>query len=186
MNHCREEGARLCVQGSSQWSWLTVSCSMKMLWPRSLKQKGPSSSSNGSGFWIKCLWQQIRWLFRFLAFLSQNHWKHFVTQLCFFSLLFWMQVDVKEKQKKLVEQLTGLISSALGPPTRKLLAKNLATLYSIGDTFTVFQTLDKCNDIIKSKDDTPAYLPTKLWVPIYLLPRVFLLAIFRNTGTAYY
>uniref|UniRef100_A0A6Q2XDC3 HEAT repeat-containing protein 5B n=1 Tax=Esox lucius TaxID=8010 RepID=A0A6Q2XDC3_ESOLU len=71
-------------------------------------------------------------------------------------------VDVKEKQKKLVEQLTGLISSAPGPPTRKLLAKNLATLYSIGDTFTVFQTLDKCNDIIKSKDDTSAYLPTKL------------------------
>ncbi|XP_072293433.1 HEAT repeat-containing protein 5B isoform X1 [Eucyclogobius newberryi] len=72
------------------------------------------------------------------------------------------KTDVKEKQKKLVEQLTGLISSAPGPPTRKLLAKNLATLYSIGDTFTVFQTLDKCNEIIKSKDDTPAYLPTKL------------------------
>uniref|UniRef100_H3DGW4 HEAT repeat-containing protein 5B n=1 Tax=Tetraodon nigroviridis TaxID=99883 RepID=H3DGW4_TETNG len=72
------------------------------------------------------------------------------------------RVDVKEKQKKLVEQLTGLISSAPGPPTRKLLAKNIATLYSIGDTFTVFQTLDKCNEIIKSKDDTPTYLPTKL------------------------
>ncbi|TSN95643.1 HEAT repeat-containing protein 5A [Bagarius yarrelli] len=72
------------------------------------------------------------------------------------------KVDVKEKQKKLVEQLTSSISSNPGPPTRKLLAKNLATLYSIGDTFTVFQTLDKCNDIIKNKDDTPAYLPTKL------------------------
>ncbi|KAG8123478.1 hypothetical protein E2320_019060 [Naja naja] len=72
------------------------------------------------------------------------------------------KTDVKEKQKKLVEQLTGLISSSPGPPTRKLLAKNLAALYSIGDTFTVFQTLDKCNDIIRSKDDTSAYLPTKL------------------------
>uniref|UniRef100_A0A8C0BRE5 HEAT repeat-containing protein 5B n=1 Tax=Buteo japonicus TaxID=224669 RepID=A0A8C0BRE5_9AVES len=72
------------------------------------------------------------------------------------------KTDVKEKQKKLVEQLTGLINSSPGPPTRKLLAKNLAALYSIGDTFTVFQTLDKCNDIIKSKDDTAAYLPTKL------------------------
>ncbi|XP_067840211.1 HEAT repeat-containing protein 5B isoform X2 [Heptranchias perlo] len=72
------------------------------------------------------------------------------------------KVDVREKQKKLVEQLTDLISSSPGPPTRKLLAKNLATLYSIGDTFTVFQTLDKCNDIVKSKDDTTAYLPTKL------------------------
>uniref|UniRef100_A0A4W3GFI6 HEAT repeat-containing protein 5B n=1 Tax=Callorhinchus milii TaxID=7868 RepID=A0A4W3GFI6_CALMI len=77
-------------------------------------------------------------------------------------LRFLDKLDVKEKQKKLVEQLTGLISSSPGPPTRKLLAKNLATLYSIGDTFTVFQTLDRCNDIIKSKDDTPAYLPTKL------------------------
>ncbi|KAH1172680.1 hypothetical protein KIL84_016519 [Mauremys mutica] len=72
------------------------------------------------------------------------------------------KTDVKEKQKKLVEQLTGLISSSPGPPTRKLLAKNLAALYSIGDTFTVFQTLDKCNDIIKNKDDTAAYLSTKL------------------------
>uniref|UniRef100_A0A8C2TM88 HEAT repeat-containing protein 5B n=1 Tax=Coturnix japonica TaxID=93934 RepID=A0A8C2TM88_COTJA len=73
---------------------------------------------------------------------------------CFFFFL--------ETQMSLVEQLTGLISSSPGPPTRKLLAKNLAALYSIGDTFTVFQTLDKCNDIIKSKDDTAAYLPTKL------------------------
>ncbi|KAE8601579.1 hypothetical protein XENTR_v10013725 [Xenopus tropicalis] len=72
------------------------------------------------------------------------------------------KTDIKENQKKLVEQLTGLISSSPGPPTRKLLAKNLATLYSIGDTFTVFQTLDKCNEMIKNKDDTPAYLPTKL------------------------
>ncbi|CAH2250081.1 HEAT repeat-containing 5B [Pelobates cultripes] len=72
------------------------------------------------------------------------------------------KTDIKENQKKLVEQLTGLISSSPGPPTRKLLAKNLATLYSIGDTFTVFQTLDKCNEMIKNKDDTAAYLPTKL------------------------
>ncbi|XP_073413695.1 HEAT repeat-containing protein 5B isoform X2 [Dendrobates tinctorius] len=72
------------------------------------------------------------------------------------------KTDIKENQKKLVEQLTGLISSSPGPPTRKLLAKHLATLYSIGDTYTVFQTLDKCNEMIKSKDDTAAYLPTKL------------------------
>ena len=75
------------------------------------------------------------------------------------------KVDVKEKQKKLVEQLTGLISSAPGPPTRKLLAKNLATLYSIGDTFTVFQTLDKCNDIMMDfRQDSyiKTFLPTAI------------------------
>ncbi|XP_055412069.1 HEAT repeat-containing protein 5A isoform X2 [Bubalus kerabau] len=70
--------------------------------------------------------------------------------------------DVREKQKTLVEQLLSLLNSSPGPPTRKLLAKNLALLYSIGDTFSVFETIDKCNDLIRSKDDSPSYLPTKL------------------------
>lgn len=70
--------------------------------------------------------------------------------------------DVREKQKTLVEQLLSLLNSSPGPPTRKLLAKNLALLYSIGDTFSVYETIDKCNDLIRSKDDSPSYLPTKL------------------------
>uniref|UniRef100_H0VU29 HEAT repeat-containing protein 5A n=1 Tax=Cavia porcellus TaxID=10141 RepID=H0VU29_CAVPO len=70
--------------------------------------------------------------------------------------------DLKEKQKILVEQLLSLLNSSPGPPTRKLLAKNLAILYSIGDTFSAYETIDKCNDIIRSKDDSPSYLPTKL------------------------
>ncbi|EPY76160.1 hypothetical protein CB1_001484006 [Camelus ferus] len=70
--------------------------------------------------------------------------------------------DVREKQKTLVEQLLSLLNSSPGPPTRKLLAKNLGILYSIGDTFSVYETIDKCNDLIRSKDDSPSYLPTKL------------------------
>uniref|UniRef100_A0A8C9LSF3 HEAT repeat-containing protein 5A n=1 Tax=Piliocolobus tephrosceles TaxID=591936 RepID=A0A8C9LSF3_9PRIM len=70
--------------------------------------------------------------------------------------------DVKEKQKTLVEQLLSLLNNSPGPPTRKLLAKNLAILYSIGDTFSVYEAIDKCNDLIRSKDDSPSYLPTKL------------------------
>ncbi|GCC24140.1 hypothetical protein chiPu_0002540 [Chiloscyllium punctatum] len=70
--------------------------------------------------------------------------------------------DIKEKQKKLVEQLTSLLESSPGPPVRKLIAKNLALLYSVGDTFSVYKTVDKCNEIIRSKDDSPSYLPTKL------------------------
>ncbi|XP_028677846.2 HEAT repeat-containing protein 5A isoform X2 [Erpetoichthys calabaricus] len=72
------------------------------------------------------------------------------------------KADLKEKQKKLVEQLTALLNSSPGPPTRRLIAKNLALLYSVGDTFSVYQTVDKCNEIIRSKDDSPSYLPTKL------------------------
>ncbi|XP_036906166.1 HEAT repeat-containing protein 5A isoform X4 [Sturnira hondurensis] len=70
--------------------------------------------------------------------------------------------DVKEKQKTLVEQLLSLLNSSPGPPTRKLLAQNLGILYSVGDTFSVYETIDKCNDLIRSKDDSPSYLPTKL------------------------
>ncbi|CAH6837479.1 HEAT repeat-containing protein 5A isoform X2 [Phodopus roborovskii] len=77
-------------------------------------------------------------------------------------LLATSRSDVREKQKTLVEQLLSLLNSSPGPPTRKLLAQNLAILYSIGDTFSVYETIDKCNDLIRSKDDSPSYLPTKL------------------------
>ncbi|XP_059505188.1 HEAT repeat-containing protein 5A isoform X2 [Stegostoma tigrinum] len=70
--------------------------------------------------------------------------------------------DIQEKQKKLVEQLTSLLESSPGPPVRKLIAQNLALLYNVGDTFSVYKTIDKCNEIIRSKDDSPSYLPTKL------------------------
>ncbi|XP_051478321.1 HEAT repeat-containing protein 5A isoform X3 [Apus apus] len=72
------------------------------------------------------------------------------------------RADIRENQKKLVEQLTSLLNNSPGPPTRRLVAKNLAVLYSTGETFSVFQTIDKCNELIRSKDDSPSYLPTKL------------------------
>ncbi|NXB73606.1 HTR5A protein, partial [Donacobius atricapilla] len=72
------------------------------------------------------------------------------------------RAEIRENQKKLVEQLTSLLNNSPGPPTRRLLAKNLAVLYSTGDTFSVYQTIDKCNELIRSKDDSPSYLPTKL------------------------
>uniref|UniRef100_A0A670XZM0 HEAT repeat-containing protein 5A n=1 Tax=Pseudonaja textilis TaxID=8673 RepID=A0A670XZM0_PSETE len=72
------------------------------------------------------------------------------------------QADIREKQNKLVEQLISLLTSTPGPPARQLIAKNLAVLYSTGDVFSVHQTIDKCNELILSKDDSPSYLPTKL------------------------
>ncbi|XP_052870184.1 HEAT repeat-containing protein 5B isoform X2 [Anopheles cruzii] len=70
--------------------------------------------------------------------------------------------DIKGCQKKLVEQLTQHIQGSPGPPTRKLIARCLATLFSVGDTFLLFETVNKCNDILKNKDDSPSYLPTRL------------------------
>ncbi|KAM8704571.1 hypothetical protein ACLKA7_009082 [Drosophila subpalustris] len=70
--------------------------------------------------------------------------------------------EIKTGQKKLVQQLTERIQGAPGPPMRKLIASALATLFSVGDTFMLFDTVNACNDILKNKDDSPSYLPTKL------------------------
>ncbi|RWS17916.1 HEAT repeat-containing protein 5B-like protein [Dinothrombium tinctorium] len=70
--------------------------------------------------------------------------------------------QIKECQKQIVEQLMKQIQSNCGPPTRKLVGRCLATLFSVGDTFLLFDTVNKCNDILKNKDDSPSFLPIKL------------------------
>ncbi|KAJ8983315.1 hypothetical protein NQ317_010853 [Molorchus minor] len=70
--------------------------------------------------------------------------------------------DIKGCQKQLVQQLMSHIQESPGPPTRKLIARCLATLFSVGDTFLLFDTVNKCNDILKNKDDSPSFLPTRL------------------------
>ncbi|KAL0968979.1 hypothetical protein UPYG_G00220780 [Umbra pygmaea] len=72
------------------------------------------------------------------------------------------RADVKKNQKRLVEQLSVVLTSSPGPPTRWLVAHNLALVYRVGDSLTSNLTLDRCNDIIRSKDDSPSYLPTRL------------------------
>ena len=71
--------------------------------------------------------------------------------------------DVKEAQKTLVAQLMAEVTGGSpGPPTRQLVAQCMATLFSVGDTFLLFDTINKCNDILKVKDDSPAVLPSRL------------------------
>uniref|UniRef100_A0A672MR71 HEAT repeat-containing protein 5A n=1 Tax=Sinocyclocheilus grahami TaxID=75366 RepID=A0A672MR71_SINGR len=72
------------------------------------------------------------------------------------------RADVKQNQKRLVEQLTAVLTSSPGPPTRLLLAQCLALVYRVGDSLTSSLTVDRCNDIIRSKDDSPSFLPTRL------------------------
>uniref|UniRef100_A0A3B4DII9 HEAT repeat-containing protein 5A n=1 Tax=Pygocentrus nattereri TaxID=42514 RepID=A0A3B4DII9_PYGNA len=70
--------------------------------------------------------------------------------------------DVKQNQKRLVEQLTTILTGSPGPSTRWLLAHCLALLYRVGDSFTSSLTVGRCNDIIRSKDDSPSFLPSRL------------------------
>uniref|UniRef100_H2Y0W9 HEAT repeat-containing protein 5B n=1 Tax=Ciona intestinalis TaxID=7719 RepID=H2Y0W9_CIOIN len=70
--------------------------------------------------------------------------------------------DIKEKQDKLIEQLTNQILDGPGPPTRALIGHCLSALYKIGDSFGIYDAVCKCQDIIKSKDDSPSYLSVRL------------------------
>uniref|UniRef100_A0A8C1XUG2 HEAT repeat-containing protein 5A n=1 Tax=Cyprinus carpio TaxID=7962 RepID=A0A8C1XUG2_CYPCA len=73
-----------------------------------------------------------------------------------------LPADVKQNQKRLVEQLTTVLTGSPGPPTRLLLAQCLALVYRVGDSLMSSLTVDRCNDIIRSKDDSPSFLPTRL------------------------
>lgn len=74
----------------------------------------------------------------------------------------FLQSHIRECQNKLVEQLTVRMQCPHGPPTRNLIARCLATLFSLGDTFLLFDTVNKCNEILRHRDDTSSYLSTKL------------------------
>ncbi|XP_049451782.1 HEAT repeat-containing protein 5A isoform X1 [Epinephelus fuscoguttatus] len=72
------------------------------------------------------------------------------------------RADIKQNQRRLNEQLSGILIGSPGPPTRWLLAHCLALLYRLGDPITSSLLVDRCNDIIRSKDDSPSGLPTRL------------------------
>jgi hypothetical protein len=60
--------------------------------------------------------------------------------------------ELRAKQTTILDQLIGLFSSFPGPPIRHLLAKNIATLYALGDCLTLYQTIEHCNELVKSKE----------------------------------
>ncbi|XP_041668819.1 HEAT repeat-containing protein 5A isoform X4 [Cheilinus undulatus] len=72
------------------------------------------------------------------------------------------RADIKHNQRRLIDQLSGILTGSPGPPTRWLLAHCLALLYRLGDPVPASLMVDRCNDIIRSKDDSPSGLPTRL------------------------
>ncbi|KAF3700710.1 HEAT repeat-containing protein 5A [Channa argus] len=72
------------------------------------------------------------------------------------------RADIKPNQRHLVEQLSGILTGSPGPPTRWLLAHCLALLFRLGDPVPASLFVERCNDIIRSKDDSPSGLPSRL------------------------
>lgn len=73
-----------------------------------------------------------------------------------------LQADIKQNQRRLVDQLSAVLLGSPGPPTRLLLAHCLALLYRLGDPVPASLLVERCNDIIRTKDDSPSGLPTRL------------------------
>ena len=62
------------------------------------------------------------------------------------------KTEIKKIQPKIINQLFGLFNAFPGPPIRHLIARNISTLFSIGDILALHQTIEKCNDMIRSKE----------------------------------
>ena len=74
----------------------------------------------------------------------------------------FIKTDIKEKQEHILKILLNQLEKSPGPTTRTLIARNLGTLFSVGDTYSLHLAINTCNDYVKSKDDSPSYLPTRL------------------------
>ncbi|VDO06350.1 unnamed protein product [Rodentolepis nana] len=70
--------------------------------------------------------------------------------------------DVKNVQSALIDQLMAQVSQGVGPPTRKLLGRCLAKIFTAGDTISLYKVLDTCNDILKDRDDNPTAINRRL------------------------
>lgn len=66
------------------------------------------------------------------------------------------QEELKLTQKQLVAQLQARLYVSLGPPLHSCLGQAFVTLYAVGDTFSLHDTLGKCCDVIRMKEDAAA------------------------------
>ncbi|KAG7259337.1 hypothetical protein CRUP_000675 [Coryphaenoides rupestris] len=97
------------------------------------------------------------------------------------------RVEVRASQRRLVAQLQAVLTGSPAPPTRCLLAHCLPLLYRLGDPGSAHQSVETCNTLIRSKDDAPSSLPSRLRVLQYVGRYEVMLAVerfLRGAGSA--
>nr|CDS27095.1 HEAT repeat containing protein 5B [Hymenolepis microstoma] len=72
------------------------------------------------------------------------------------------KTDVRNVQSALIDQLMAQVSQGVGPPSRKLLGRCLAKIFTAGDSISLYKVLDSCNDILKERDDNPTAINKRL------------------------
>ena len=70
--------------------------------------------------------------------------------------------EVRNVQQALTDQLMAQVSQGVGPPSRKLLGRCLAKIFTTGDSISLYATLNSCNDVLKIRDDSPTAINKRL------------------------
>ncbi|CAH8837758.1 unnamed protein product [Trichobilharzia szidati] len=69
---------------------------------------------------------------------------------------------IKECQEDLVQQLLSHLTHAPGRPTHKLLGRCFANLFLVGDSLLLYTAVNTCNALLKSREDGPACINSRL------------------------
>jgi hypothetical protein len=72
------------------------------------------------------------------------------------------KAELKANQKTLVEQILRQLKQAPGAAIRQSLARCLASVFTVGDSLGLMETVNKLNDLIKSRDDSSDFQSTRL------------------------
>ena len=70
--------------------------------------------------------------------------------------------EVRNVQQALTDQLMAHVSQGVGPPSRKLLGRCLAKIFTTGDSISLYAVLNSCNDVLKIRDDSPTAINKRL------------------------
>lgn len=69
---------------------------------------------------------------------------------------------IKECQEDLIQQLLSNLTRAPGRPTHQLIGRCLANLFTVGDSLLLYTAVNTCNGLLKSRDDGPSSISTRL------------------------
>ena len=59
-----------------------------------------------------------------------------------------------KSQHNIIELVTRPDLVQIGPASRGLIARCITNLFTVGDTNLLFESVKKCNDVLKNKDDS--------------------------------
>jgi hypothetical protein len=61
--------------------------------------------------------------------------------------------QIRKAQDGLIHELEILLACNAAPPVRRIASRAMASLFSKGNPYGAYQIINKCNDLLRSKED---------------------------------